>query len=85
MRKDIWLAQWADDSSPEFAASTFEKLLEEIDEWYHYPKDDAVVKGKFQRNMEEFDEHRFGSIEYTTNYFGEEEKDTVYILNYYYD
>lgn len=82
--KEIWLAQWAGDTSPQFASSTFQKLLEAIDDWYNYPEDDAVLKGKFQRNMAEFDDERFGSIEYITNYRGVEDKDTVYILNYYY-
>jgi hypothetical protein len=80
--KEIWLAQWNDDNSPQFASSTFDKLLEQIDEWYDYQQ---VIKGKFERNMEEFDEHRYGLIKYTTNYFGEKETDIVYILNYYYD
>ena len=83
--KNIWLAHWAGDTSPQFASSTFEKLLEEIDKWYGYPKATEVAKGVFKRNMEEFDEYRYGSIEYTNNYFGIEEKETVYILNYYYD
>lgn len=82
--KEIWLAQWSDDTSPEFACSTLEKLLEKIDEWYNYPEDDAVLKGKFKRDMSEYEGVRYGSIGYIT-YYGKEEKQTVYILNYYYD
>jgi hypothetical protein len=82
--KEIWLAQWSDDTSPEFASSTLEKLFEKIDDWYNYPNDDLVLKGKFKRDMSEYEGVRYGSIEYIT-YYGEEEKQTVYILNYYYD
>jgi hypothetical protein len=83
--KDIWLAQWSDDTSPQFASSTFDKLMEQIDEWYDFPTDGKVLKGKFQRDMSEHEGIRYGSIEYITYYFEEEEKDIVYILNYYYD
>jgi hypothetical protein len=83
--KEIWLVQWSDDTTPQFAASTFEKLLEQIDDWYDYPTDGRVLKGKFKRNMSEYEGIRYGSIEYITDYSGKEEKDTVYILNYHYD
>jgi len=82
--KDIWLAQWSDDTSPQFASSTLEKLMEQIDDWYNYPEDGAVLKGKFKRDMSEHEGVRYGSIEYIT-YYGKEEKEMVYILNYYYD
>jgi hypothetical protein len=83
--KEIWLAQWSDDTTPQFASSTFEKLLEQIDDWYDYPNDKKVLKGKVERNMSEHEGVKYGSIEYITYYFGEEEKDMVYILNYRYD
>jgi hypothetical protein len=83
--KEVWLAQWSDDTTPQFASSTFEKLLEQIDDWYDFHTDGKVLKGKFQRDMSEHEGIRYGSIEYITYYGGEGQKDIVYILNYYYD
>lgn len=76
---EVYLAQWSDDTHPQFGAETLERLIEEIDEWYGYPKDKEVLKGKFKRDMSEYEGVVFGSIEYTT----EGVKDIVKILNYY--
>jgi len=77
--KQVYLAHWSDDTSPEFADETLEGLFSKIDEWYG--KEGERI---FKRSTEKYESCFFGTVTYEYMYKGEKETDSIKILNYYY-